>query len=165
MPKRRPTTTPNLLRLDLQLCFPLYATSNAVTRAYRPLLEPLGLTYPQYLVMMVLWESGPLGVGDIGERLFLDSGTLTPLLKRLEAQGRVHRRRDSSDERRVVVELTAEGRALEEVARTVPEALACRLLGASVDAARLRDDLKRLLTFLHAEPNGTSSNPQRGCAS
>ena len=150
--RKKPGLPADLLRLDLQLCFPLYATSNAVTRAYRPLLEPLRLTYPQYLVMMVLWESAPLGVGEIGERLFLDSGTLTPLLKRLEAQGRVRRRRDAADERRVTVALTDAGRALKDAARKVPESLACRLLGASVDPVRMREDLMRLLRFLNGEP-------------
>jgi DNA-binding MarR family transcriptional regulator len=164
MPKKR-TPTADLLRLDLQLCFPLYATSNAITRAYRPLLEPLGLTYPQYLVMMVLWESAPLGVGAIGDRLFLDSGTLTPLLKRLEAQGRVRRRRDGSDERRVLVELTSSGRALKEAARKVPESLACRLLGSSVDPQRMREDLRRLLAILNRAPAASlhDSKPQKGC--
>src|SRR5882757_10042551 len=90
------------LRLDQQLCFPLYAAANAICRAYSSLLEPLGLTYPQYLVMLVLWESAPLSVGQVGDRLLLDSGTLTPLLKRLESAGLVKRERDPDDERRVL---------------------------------------------------------------
>jgi DNA-binding MarR family transcriptional regulator len=136
------------LRLDQQLCFPLYAAANAIGRAYRPLLEPLGLTYPQYLVMLVLWESAPLSVGEIGTRLLLDSGTLTPLLKRLESAGLVRRQRDPEDERRVVIDLKAAGRQLEARARAVPEALACRLLITPIDALRLQQDLRALLAAL-----------------
>jgi MarR family transcriptional regulator, organic hydroperoxide resistance regulator len=114
------------LRLDDQLCFALYAASRAVTRAYAPLLEPLGLTYPQYLVLLVLWETDGVSVRAIGERLALDSGTLTPLLKRLEAQGIVTRERSTEDERVVLVRLTRAGKWLEQRAREVPKALACR---------------------------------------
>ena len=141
------------LRLDQQLCFPLYAAANAIGRAYRPLLEPLGLTYPQYLVMLVLWESAPLSVGELGTRLLLDSGTLTPLLKRLESAGVVRRQRDPEDERRVVIDLKAAGRQLEARARAVPEALACRLLVTPSDALRLQQDLRALLAALE---NGES---------
>ncbi|WP_332768412.1 MarR family winged helix-turn-helix transcriptional regulator [Phenylobacterium sp.] len=115
------------LRLDNQLCFALYAASGLVTRAYRPLLEPLGLTYPQYLVMMALWERAPRTVKELGQALDLDSGTLTPLLKRLETAGFVVRRRDSVDERRVQIELTEAGHALRDRAAEVPAALACQL--------------------------------------
>ena len=138
------------LRLDQQLCFPLYAAANAIGRAYRPLLEPLGLTYPQYLVMLVLWESAPLSVGELGTQLLLDSGTLTPLLKRLEAAGLVQRRRDPEDERRVVIDLKAAGRQLKAKARAVPEALACRVLATPIDALRLRQDLRALLAALES---------------
>ena len=141
------------LRLDQQLCFPLYAAANAIGRAYRPLLEPLGLTYPQYLVMLVLWESAPLSVGELGTRLLLDSGTLTPLLKRLESAGLVLRQRDPEDERRVVIDLKAAGRQLKARARAVPEALACRLLVTPIDALRLQQDLRALLAALE---NGES---------
>src|SRR5512145_2869291 len=103
---RRPRDSDWLL-LDHQLCFALYSASLAMTKLYKPLLEPLGLTYPQYLVMLVLWESDGLTVSQVGERLALDSGTLTPLLKRLEAAGLVQRLRDSADERRVLLQLTA----------------------------------------------------------
>jgi DNA-binding MarR family transcriptional regulator len=112
------------LRLDNQLCFALYSSSLAMTRLYKPLLEPLGLTYPQYLALLVLWERDGLGVNELGERLFLDSGTLTPLLKRMEAAGWVTRERAADDERRVVVSLTAAGRALRQRARSVPTRLA-----------------------------------------
>ncbi|MBT9486033.1 MAG: MarR family transcriptional regulator [Rubrivivax sp.] len=113
------------LKLDHQLCFALYSASLAMTKLYKPLLDPLGLTYPQYLVMLVLWEADGQTVSQIGERLALDSGTLTPLLKRLEAQGRLQRLRDSADERRVLLQLTPEGRSLKTRALVVPEAVAC----------------------------------------
>jgi MarR family transcriptional regulator, organic hydroperoxide resistance regulator len=112
------------LALDQQLCFAVYATSLAMTKVYKPLLEPLRLTYPQYLVMLVLWESDGLGVGTAGERLGLDSGTLTPLLKRLETAGMLLRTRDPADERRVLLHLTPAGRALKAQARGVPLAVA-----------------------------------------
>jgi DNA-binding MarR family transcriptional regulator len=112
------------LRLDDQLCFPVYAAGNLIGRLYREPLAALDLTYPQYLVMMVLWEHGEQTVGEIGQRLYLDSGTLTPLLKRMEARGHVERRRDEADERRVLVALTAAGRALKVEAKKIPEALA-----------------------------------------
>jgi MarR family transcriptional regulator, organic hydroperoxide resistance regulator len=112
------------LRLDDQLCFALYSTSLAMTRLYKPLLEPLGLTYPQYLALLVLWEQDGLGVNQLGERLFLDSGTLTPLLKRMEASGWLQRERAADDERRVIVTLTPAGRTLRAAARRVPQQLA-----------------------------------------
>lgn len=115
----------NWLKLDHQLCFALYSASLAMTKLYKPLLEPLGLTYPQYLVMLVLWELEGLTVSQVGERLSLDSGTLTPLLKRLEAQGLLQRLRDAADERRVLLQLSPAGRALKTQALTVPEAVAC----------------------------------------
>ena len=110
-------------RLDQQLCFAIYSSSLAMTKLYKPLLEPLGLTYPQYLALLVLWESDGIAVGALGERLFLDSGTLTPLLKRLEANGLVARIRDVADERRVHVSLTAAGRRLKARAAAVPACL------------------------------------------
>ena len=108
------------LLLDNQLCFALYSTSLAMTKLYKPLLETLGLTYPQYLVMLVLWERDGLMVSELGERLFLDSGTLTPLLKRLEASGLIARIRDVQDERRVHITLTQAGRALKAEAAQIP---------------------------------------------
>ncbi len=140
------TTAPTLL-LDNQLCFALYSTSLAMTKLYKPLLEALGLTYPQYLVMLVLWEGDGLTVSALGERLFLDSGTLTPLLKRLEQAGLLLRQRSAEDERRVLVSLTAEGRKLKTQAASVPrclmEAAACPLpelkaLTTQVQALRQR---------------------------
>jgi len=108
------------LLLDNQLCFALYSASLAMTKLYKPLLDELGLTYPQYLVMLVLWEGDGLMVSELGQRLFLDSGTLTPLLKRLEALGLISRLRDVQDERRVHIHLTAAGRRLKAKAAKVP---------------------------------------------
>lgn len=124
------------LLLDRQLCFPLYAASNLLTRAYRPVLAPLGLTYSQYLVMLVLWEHDVVSVGDLGERLHLDSGTLTPLLKRMERDGFVTRRRDPEDERRVLIMLTPHGHELRAAALNVPQTLAGQL---GVDPASVED--------------------------
>jgi DNA-binding MarR family transcriptional regulator len=113
----------NPLALEHQVCFALYSASRAVTAAYRPLLAPLGVTYPQYLVLLVLWEHGTRSVRDLGEALHLDSGTLSPLLKRLEAGGLVTRQRSADDERQVLVGLTAAGRDLRERAVDVPAQL------------------------------------------
>jgi len=113
-------TSSDMLLLDNQLCFALYSTSLAMTRLYKPLLDALGLTYPQYLVLLVLWEQDGLTVSALGERLFLDSGTLTPLLKRLESSGLVSRQRATQDERRVHITLTPAGRALKDEAAQVP---------------------------------------------
>ena len=112
-----------LLLLDSQICFAVYSATHAFNRVYKPLLDRLGLTYPQYLVMLVLWERDGVPVRDIGERLFLDSGTLTPLLKRLEAAGLVRRTRSTADERQVLIDLTSQGHALKEKARAVPQSI------------------------------------------
>ena len=115
------STTPNdMLRLDNQLCFALYSTSLAMTKVYKPLLAELGLTYPQYLAMLVLWERDGLMVSELGQKLYLDSGTLTPLLKRLEASGYISRIRDVEDERRVYITLTSAGRKLKTRAAKIP---------------------------------------------
>lgn len=142
-------TQPSLL-LDEQLCFALYAASRRMTAIYRPLLEALGLTYPQYLVMLVLWERDGLTVRELGERLQLDSGTLTPLLKRLEQAGLLGRRRRQSDEREVEITLTDTGLNLRTRAAEVPRCLAERLC-LSVDAfEHLRHELKSLAAQLAA---------------
>jgi DNA-binding MarR family transcriptional regulator len=142
------------LRLDNQLCFALYSSSLAMTRLYKPLLEPLGLTYPQYLALLVLWEQDGLGVSELGERLFLDSGTLTPLLKRMETAGWVTRARAADDERRVVVGLTAAGRALRQRARSVPvklaEATGCSATELSALTQRLQQLRETLLDSTRA---------------
>jgi len=119
------STNEDWLRLDQQLCFALYSTSLAMTKIYKPVLGELGLTYPQYLVMLVLWETDKLTVSALGERLTLDSGTLTPLLKRLEVAGFVARARDDEDERRVLVSLTDAGRRLRASAEGIPEKMLC----------------------------------------
>jgi DNA-binding MarR family transcriptional regulator len=142
-------------RLDEQLCFALYSASRALTRAYGPLLGPLGLTYPQYLVMLVLWEGDGLSVRELGERLALDSGTLTPLLKRLEEADYVQRKRDAEDERVVRVSLTRAGRALEERARSIPAELACRAgyepnAKSLAELGKLRDAVKALTRSLES---------------
>jgi DNA-binding MarR family transcriptional regulator len=136
--------------LEGMLCFALYATAHAFNRAYKPLLDALGLTYPQYLAMLVLWRRDGLTVKAIGERLRLDSGTLTPLLKRLEAMGLVSRARDAADERQLRVALTAKGRALHARAAAVPEAMR-RALGCSAAELRgLEEQLHRLRARLDA---------------
>jgi DNA-binding MarR family transcriptional regulator len=138
-----------ILRLDRQLCFALYRAHRAVTRAYAPLLEPLGLTYPQYLALLALWERDGVSVKRLGEQLGLDSATLTPLLKRLEAQKLITRRRDADDERVLRIHLTERGRGLRARARAIPGALACR---AGFDLARGGElaRLGRLREELHA---------------
>ena len=147
---RRPTpaaTAPSAdawLALDHQLCFALYSTSLAMTKAYKPLLDPLGLTYPQYLVMLVLWEGDGIAVSQLGDRLKLDSGTLTPLLKRLESGGLIQRLRDAADERRVLLQLTAAGRKLKARALAVPQAIACATACDLREVADLATRLKQL---------------------
>ena len=131
----RTLTPEQALQLDNQLCFALYSASLAMTKLYKPLLDELGLTYPQYLVMLALWERDDVAVSELGKRLFLDSGTLTPLLKRLEAAGFIARERAAEDERRVQISLTAAGRKLKARAQKVP---ACVLSATecSVDEVR-----------------------------
>lgn len=130
--------------LDAQLCFALYAASHAMNRVYKPLLDPLGLTYTQYLVLLVLWERDDVTVKDLGTRLFLDSGTLTPLLKRMEATGLIRRRRDPADERLVRVSLTDAGRALRTEVAKIQTAVsgACNL-----DLAAIRSLQERLVAL------------------
>lgn len=137
-------------RLEEHLCFAVYRANHAFTAAYRPLLEPLGLTYPQYLVMLLLWEADGLAVKEIGGRLGLDSGTLTPLLKRLEKLGLVTRTRDAADERQVRIGLTAEGRALQDKAADIPAALGCAMGRPLPDIARLRQEIAALRDALDA---------------
>ncbi len=134
------------LDLDAQLCFPLYAATRAVTRRYAELLGDVRLTYPQYLSLLALWESDePLSVGALGERLRLDSGTLTPLLKRLESAGFVVRRRDAGDERRVLIEVTDAGWALRERVAQVPEELFTSLTVSAKEAKQLRRLLAKVI--------------------
>ncbi|QQQ76340.1 MarR family transcriptional regulator [Saccharothrix sp. 6-C] len=132
------------LDLDDQLCFALYAASRAVTARYRPLLDDLGLTYPQYLVLLVLWERGPVPVKDVAAALQLDYGTLSPLLKRLEAAGLIRRERRPDDERSVRLVLTDEGDRLRERAKDVPPAMGEAMDLGEEDTARLRVLLRTL---------------------
>ncbi|MCZ8259715.1 MAG: MarR family transcriptional regulator [Beijerinckiaceae bacterium] len=144
------TAHPDPLALDNQLCFAVYSTAHAFNRLYRQQLSSLGLTYPQYLVLLVLWEQAPLPVKTIGERLMLDSGTLTPLLKRMEAMGLIRRERASHDERQVLVAPSAAGLALKEKARALPPATAC---ASGLDLAalgKLVEELHRLRDHLLA---------------
>ncbi len=138
-----------MLRLDDLLCFAVYTASRALTRAYGPLLEPLGLTYPQYLTMIVLWEEDGVSVKRLGQRLALDSGTLTPLLKRLEQRGLISRARSDADERVVVVRLTQPGKALQAKAKKIPEELGCRA-GFSMDDEKHVAKLVKMRDELHA---------------
>jgi DNA-binding MarR family transcriptional regulator len=139
-----------MLRLDNQICFAIYSTAHAFNRVYKPLLDRLGLTYPQYLVMLVLWERDDVPVKDIGERLFLDSGTLTPLLKRLEAADLIKRTRSTEDERQVLIALTSKGQALREKARTVPQAILATSACSISELSALKNELVALRDRLDA---------------
>ena len=149
--------------LDQQLCFAVYSAGLAFNRAYKSLLEPLGLTYPQYLVMLALWSTDDRTVGALGEALFLESSTLTPLLKRLEAQGLVSRTRDPDDERQVRIRLTAAGRALAERAEAVPRCM-LTATGLSADGAgRLVAEVGKLRDRLLAAEPGPPGAQDEGC--
>src|ERR1700732_4770671 len=137
----RPRNPKPSLLLSEQLCFALYSTMLAMNKVYRKLLRKLGLTYPQYLVMLVLWERDELMVSEIGERLFLDSTTLTPLLKRLEASGVGLRTRAGNDERQVIITLTRQGRALKSQAQEVPESVFCASECTLEEVVSIRDHL------------------------
>jgi DNA-binding MarR family transcriptional regulator len=148
---RKQTADP-LLLLDNQICFAVYSAAHAFNRVYKPLLDRLGLTYPQYLVMLSLWERDGVPIKDIGERLFLDSGTLTPLLKRLETAGLVRRTRSKEDERQVLIDLTPQGQALKEKARAVPQSIleasdcsVAELVALKSEIVSLRDRLNAAL--------------------
>ncbi|PRH77010.1 MarR family transcriptional regulator [Streptomyces solincola] len=151
----------DVLRLDHQICFSLHAAARAFNGVYRTALKELGLTYPQYLVLLVLWEHGELPVKRIGERLRLDSGTLSPLLKRLEAAGYVERRRSARDERSVTVRPTAEGAALRERAVDVPRRIAAATGMEPAEVMELRAGLDRLTDALDAAELGLAA---RECA-
>ena len=145
------------LRLDNQLCFLFHRIGRELNAAYRPLLADLGLTYSQYLVMLVLWERDGLGVGELGDRLDLDSGTLSPLLRRLEHAGLVRRERATSDERRVMIHLTGRGRDLQERAAGIPEAIAGFVVDdeAGYEAMKAQlNDLAARIALSRAEGSG-----------
>lgn len=137
-----------LLKLDNQLCFAIYACAKEVTRMYRPFLEHLGLTYTQYLALLALWEKEDITLKELGERLYLDSGTLTPLLKKLEAAGLLCRLRSKDDERNLRIRLTEKGRELKYAACDIPEKVFCASHLSIEEAVLLRDQLKALLTKL-----------------
>lgn len=139
------------LRLDNQLCFALYSASRAMTGAYQPLLDELRLTYPQYLVLLTLWEEDGARVSRIGERLHLDSGTLTPLLKRLESRGLIERRRNLDDERVVEVFLTTSGKRLKQRAKAVPAAMLCKFNLTIPELVKLRSTIQNLTRALRDE--------------
>ncbi|MCR5536556.1 MAG: MarR family transcriptional regulator [Succinivibrio sp.] len=141
------------LRLDNQLCFPLYASARRIVAAYTPCLKKLGLTYAQYITLMVLWECHSISMHDLGERLYLDSGTLTPLLKKLESAGYVTRERQKQDERVVYITLTQQGQDLRHEALAVPEQMVCRLtrkgeLFSEQEVSQLKSMLYRILAAL-----------------
>lgn len=138
------------LLLDRQLCFAIYSANLALHKIYRQLLAPLDITYPQYLVMMVLWERDDVTVSEIGERLFLDSATLTPLLKRLETAGLLHRLRSRKDERQVVVTLTDKGNALRQQARAIPESVICATSCEMEKLQSLKGELEMLRNNLNS---------------
>ncbi|ATZ95984.1 MarR family winged helix-turn-helix transcriptional regulator [Dickeya fangzhongdai] len=144
----KPTLSDDALRLDGQLCFALYSANLAMNKLYRRLLTELNLTYPQYLVMLVLWERDGITVSELGERLFLDSATLTPLLKRLQTAGLVTRRRGTEDERQVLIELTDDGRELQNKAKAVPEGVFCAAECNIEQLRAIKTDLETLRASL-----------------
>lgn len=143
------------LKLQNQLCFPVYAASRLIVREYQPHLERLGITYAQYLVLLVLWETDSIPVSEITQRLLLNTNTITPILKRMEAQGLVTRQRSASDERKVIVSLTAQGREMEAAAAAIPEQLAAGLVSeeiAAEDLLALKDQLDAIVRYLATKP-------------
>jgi DNA-binding MarR family transcriptional regulator len=147
---RKPLAADQPLKLDNQICFAVYSAAHAFNRVYKPLLDRLGLTYPQYLVMLVLWERDDVPVKDIGEKLFLDSGTLTPLLKRLEAAHLVRRTRSREDERQVLIALTPQGHALKEKARAVPQSILAASDCSVSELVAMKDEIVALRDRLNA---------------
>jgi DNA-binding MarR family transcriptional regulator len=147
---RKPPAADQMLRLDNQICFAIYSAAHAFNRVYKPLLDQLGLTYPQYLAMLVLWERDGVPVKEIGERLFLDSGTLTPLLKRLESAGLVKRTRSTEDERQVLIALTAQGQALRDKARAVPSSILAASECSIAELSAVKNEIVALRDRLNA---------------
>jgi MarR family transcriptional regulator, organic hydroperoxide resistance regulator len=146
----------DFLPLNDHLCFALYSTSLTMTKVYKPLLKPLGLTYPQYLVMLALWEQDQQTVTAIGDALYLDSGTLTPLLKNLEAQGFLSRARSADDERKVMIRLTAHGRATKRRAATIPRCVAEASATTVSELSELNRRIQALRAALHTQPSRPS---------
>jgi DNA-binding MarR family transcriptional regulator len=147
------------LKLENQLCFPVYAASRLIIREYQPYMDNLGITYPQYLVLMVLWEKDDISVNEISQKLILNTNTVTPLLKRMEAQGFIKRRRSRSDERKVIVKLTGKGKLMQKKAAYIPESLASGLVSGTMKIEELNDlksKLKKLINYLvqkHSQKN------------
>ena len=140
------------LKLDNQVCFPVYAASRLITREYQPYLDEMGITYPQYLVLLVLWESDGITVNDITRKLILNTNTVTPLLKRMETMGIISRKRSDDDERKVMVQLTQKGKQMREQASAIPEKLAKSILTGEMsinELIDLRDQLNRLIRILN----------------
>ena len=147
---RKPPVPDQFLRLDNQICFAVYSAAHAFNRVYKPLLDRLSLTYPQYLVMLVLWERDGIPVKDIGERLYLDSGTLTPLLKRLEQAGLIKRTRSTEDERQVLIGLTLQGHALKDKARAVPSSILAASKCSVAELTAVKNEITALRDRLNA---------------
>ncbi|MCW3787407.1 MarR family winged helix-turn-helix transcriptional regulator [Plebeiibacterium sediminum] len=136
------------LKLENQLCFPVYAVSRLFTREYQPYLDKLNITYPQYLVLMILWETDQIGVNDIAKKLILNTNTVTPLLKRMETQQLIERSRSADDERKVIVKLTSKGKKLKNKASEIPQSLSHKLLDSSLNIEDLIDLKKKLETII-----------------
>jgi len=147
---RKPLAPDQLLRLENQICFAVYSATHAFNRVYKPLLDRLGLTYPQYLVMLVLWERDHVSVKDIGQRLYLDSGTLTPLLKRLEQAGMIRRARSTEDERQVLIDLTPQGQALKDKAGSLPPSILAASQCSVPELTVLKNEIVALRDRLNA---------------
>lgn len=154
-----PHSESDLLALDQQVCFALSVASRTVVAAYRPVLEPLGLTHPQYLVMLALWQFAPVSVKDLSEMLQLDPGTLSPLIKRLESAGLLRRERDARDERALAISLTAEGKALRAKAEKVPGAIVSRLGLPVEDLLTLHATLTNVIAAARGALDGPATTP------
>lgn len=152
---QKDNTEYELLKLDNQLCFSLYVCSKEIIRKYKPLLDPYGLTYTGYIILMALWEVDNINVKDLGKRLYLDSGTLTPMLKKLESQGYITRTRSSSDERNVYIQLTAKGKELKDEAIQIPKAMICNLAMEPGYAGDLLRGLHRMMQTLEDDTPST----------
>ena len=137
------------LKLSNQLCFPIYAASRLITREYQPYLDQLGITYPQYLVLMVLWETDGISVNEISKKLILNTNTITPLLKRMEIQGIIKRQRSESDERKVIVDLSEKGKLMQLEAAKIPEKLAAGLISETFKIEELVDLKDKLENIIH----------------
>lgn len=150
------------LKLENQLCFPVYAASRLITREYQPFLDKLEITYPQYLVLLVLWEQDSLTVNEISQKLILNTNTVTPLLKRMESQGIISRNREGSDERKVIVRLTEKGRQMQAEAAKIPEQLGAEIASEAMSINELLDLKEKLYTiinYLNKKSNGDVEKP------